>query len=233
MDGRSRPIYRSRARRRRPLSLTRAACPLVAGRPCRWSTPAFALPPLRRWWPNPSMREGRRTPPASAGPRSRARSPRCALHLAVRDADRSRSCAVNKRLPKVLPPSRASRMRRRSRPEASAPGAARRCFMSASARLTRSISRGHSLPAVSAASPTITWPSRSFRIGPTQGTGLSPLRAIPVSSGNARNRAGARARLMTLSSSTGASRPRVPVSSGERVCVLFRLRAARFTGSLP
>ena len=36
---------------------------------------------------------------------------------------------------------------------------------------------------------------------------------------------------MTLSSSTGASRPRVPVSSGERVCVLFRLRAARFTGS--
>ena len=32
---------------------------------------------------------------------------------------------------------------------------------------------------------------------------------------------------MTLSSSTGASRPRVPVSSGERVCVLFRLRARR------
>jgi hypothetical protein len=32
------------------------------------------------------------------------------------------------------------------------------------------------------------------------GTGLSPLRAIPVSSGNARNRAGAHATLMTLSS---------------------------------
>ena len=58
------------------------------------------------------------------------------------------------------------------------------------------------------------WPSRSFRIGPTQATGLSPLRAIPVSFGNARNRAAARATLMTLSSSTGTSRPCVPVSSG-------------------
>ena len=30
----------------------------------------------------------------------------------------------------------------------------------------------------------ITWPSKSFRIGPTQASGLSPSRAIPVSSGN-------------------------------------------------
>ena len=94
----------------------------------------------------------------------------------------------------------ASRMQRRSRPEASAPGAVRRCSTSASARRTWSISRGHSSPAVPAASPAITWPSRSFRIGPTQAPSLSPLRAIPVSSGNARNRAGARATLM----------PRVP-----------------------
>ena len=82
----------------------------------------------------------------------------------------------------------------------------------ASARRTWSISRGHSSPAVSAASLAITWPSRSFRIGPTQATGLSPLKAIPVSSGNVRNRVGARATLMTLGSSTGASRPRVPTS---------------------
>ena len=78
----------------------------------------------------------------------------------------------------------ASRMPRRSRPEASAPGAARRCSTNASARRTWSMSHGHSSPAVSAASPAITWPSRSSRIGPTQATGLSPSRAIPVSSGN-------------------------------------------------
>ena len=113
----------------------------------------------------------------------------------------------------------ASRMRRRSRPEASAPGAARRCSTSASARRTWSISHGPSSPAVPAASPATTWPSRSFRIGPTQASGLSPSRAIPVSSGNARSRAGARATLMTLSSSTGASRPRVPVPLGEGICV--------------
>ena len=65
----------------------------------------------------------------------------------------------------------------------------------ASARRTWSISRGRSSPAVSAASLTITWPSRSFRIGPTQATGLSPLKATPVSCGTARNRAGARATL--------------------------------------
>ena len=69
-----------------------------------------------------------------------------------------------------------------------------------------------------AASPAITWPSRSFRIGPTRATGLSPLSAIPVSSGSARNRAGARATLMTLSSSTG-SRPRVPLSFRDGICV--------------
>ena len=107
----------------------------------------------------------------------------------------------------------------RVEPEASAPGAGHRCFTSASARRIWSISHGHSSPAVPAASPAITWPSRSFRIGPTQATGLSPLRAIPESSGNARNRAGARAALITLSSSTGASRPRVRISSGEGICV--------------
>ena len=80
---------------------------------------------------------------------------------------------------------------------------------------TVNIPRGHSSAAVPAASPAITWPSRSFKIGPTQATGLSPLRATPVSSGNARNRAGARATLMALSSLTGASRPRERISSGE------------------
>ena len=60
------------------------------------------------------------------------------------------------------------------------------------------LSRGRSSPAVPAASHAITWPSRSFRIGPTQANGLSPSRAIPGSSGNARNRAGARGTLMTL-----------------------------------
>jgi len=92
----------------------------------------------------------------------------------------------------------ASRMRRRGRPEASVPGAARRCSTSARARRIWSISRGRSSPAVPAASHAITWPSRSFRIGPTQANGLSPSRAIPGSSGNARNRAGARGTLMTL-----------------------------------
>ena len=59
-----------------------------------------------------------------------------------------------------------------------------------------------------------------LRDGHTQATSLSPSRVIPVSSGNARNRAGARATLMTLNSSTGASRRRLPVSSGEGVGVL-------------
>jgi len=103
-----------------------------------------------------------------------------------------------------------------------------RCFTSASARRTWSISRGHSSAAVPAASPAITSPSRSFRIGPTQATGLSPSRAIPVSSGNARNRAGARVTLMTLKSST-ASRPRLRISSGEG-CV-HSLRAAAATNA--
>ena len=58
----------------------------------------------------------------------------------------------------------ASRMRRRSRPEASAPGAARRCSTSASARRTWSISRGHSSPAVPAASPAITWPVKGWTV---------------------------------------------------------------------
>ena len=102
--------------------------------------------------------------------------------------------------------------------QAFAPGAARLCSTSASVGRTWSISHGRSSPAVSAASLAITWPSRSFRIGPTQATGLPPLRIIPVSSGNARNRAGARATLLTLTSSTGASGPRAPVSSGEGIC---------------
>jgi hypothetical protein len=49
------------------------------------------------------------------------------------------------------------------------------------------------------------------------GNRLVPLKGYPGIVGNARNRAGARATLMTLSSSTGASRPRVPVSFGEGI----------------
>jgi len=47
------------------------------------------------------------------------------------------------------------------------------------------------------------------------GNRLVPLKGYPVSSGNARNRADARAMSISLSSSTGASGPRVPVLSGE------------------
>ena len=51
------------------------------------------------------------------------------------------------------------------------------------------------------------------------GSRLVPLGGYPGSSGNARNRAVARATLMTLSSLIGASRLRLPVSSGEGICV--------------
>ena len=66
--------------------------------------------------------------------------------------------------PRAEETSLASRMRRRSRPEASVPGAARRCSTSASARRTWSISRGHSSPAVPAASPAITWPVKGWTV---------------------------------------------------------------------
>src|ERR1700761_1628986 len=62
---------------------------------------------------------------------------------------------------------------RQTRPEASAPGAGLHCFTSASARSTWSIFRAHSSVAVPGASPAITWPSRSFRIGPTPATSAS------------------------------------------------------------
>jgi hypothetical protein len=48
------------------------------------------------------------------------------------------------------------------------------------------------------------------------GNWLVPLKGLTlVSSGHARNRAGTRATLMTLSSSTGASPPRVRIPSAE------------------
>src|SRR5882757_9650509 len=106
-------------------------------------------------------------------------------------------------------------MPRQTRPEVSAPGAARRCSMSASARRIWSTSRGRSSPAVPAASPATVWPSRSFRIAPTPATGLSPSRAIPISSGNARNRASVRVRSITLSSSIDAFGPHVLKSFSE------------------
>jgi hypothetical protein len=51
------------------------------------------------------------------------------------------------------------------------------------------------------------------------GNRLVPLKGYPGIVWNARNRADARATLMTLSSSTSASRPSVPVSLGEGICV--------------
>ena len=77
--------------------------------------------------------------------------------------------------------------------------------------------RGRSSPRVPAASPATTWPSRSFRIGLTPANGLSPSRAIPISPGNARNHASARAMSIMLRSSTGASGPHAPESFGEGI----------------
>ena len=54
------------------------------------------------------------------------------------------------------------------------------------------IPRARSSPAVPAASSATTWPSRSFRIGPTPANGLSPSRAIQISSENSRNSGNAR-----------------------------------------
>ena len=62
------------------------------------------------------------------------------------------------------------------------------------------------------ASPAIMWPSRNFRIGPTPAASLSPLRAIPGLSGNARNRVDARVILM-LSSPADAFLPLATASS--------------------
>jgi hypothetical protein len=82
-----------------------------------------------------------------------------------------------------------------------------------------SIFRGRSSAAVLAASPATTWPSRSFRIGPTRASRLPPSRAMPVSSGSARNHGIARATSITWSPSNGASHPRVLVSFAERISI--------------